>query len=145
MPFQLTQTEIERVLHLPKWAQDVIVRMERMIKTQDKTIADLSIDDDMVSNVYIAKHGKDTPLPKNSRIEFILPDSMMTRNGTEYPEENRFTVKIADDVCTGGKMLEVYSNESIMVESAGCNIINIRPLTTVYKNFVGFKDSLEKD
>ena len=140
MPFQMEQNEIDRIPNLPKWAQDMITRMGRIIDRQDTRIADLTMDTNANTNVSISKFGGDIALPQNTKIEFKLPDTVMTHNGREYKEHNTFTVSIMDDVCNGGKLLEVHGYSSMLIESRATNVIHIRPTNRVYGNFVRYSE-----
>lgn len=141
----MEQNEIDRLPNLPKWAQDMVTRMGRVINMNETRINELTMDENSDTNVSIAKYGGDTPLPKNSKIEFKLPDSLLKHDSKNYKERNTFQVSIVKDVYNGGKLLEIYAESSMIVESHASNIIYIRPRNTVQGNFVGFEKDVETD
>jgi len=145
MAFNMNQNEIDRLPNLPKWAQDMITRMGRMINIQETRIDELTMTDDTDTNVFISKFGADRPLPKNCKVEFKLPDSLLRHDSKNYKERNTFQVSIIKDVYNGGQLLEIYAEGTMIVESHASNIIYIRPRNTVQGNFVGFEKDGETD
>ena len=145
MPFKMEQNEIDRLPNLPKWAQDMVTRMGRMIDMQETRIDELTMTDDSDTNVSIVKYGADRPLPQNCKVEFKLRESRLRHNDKTYNERNNYTVSIIKDVYTGGELLEIYAEGAMIVEPHATNIIYIRPRNILQTSFVGFETKGSKD
>lgn len=146
MKFNPTPLEEQRILTLPKWAQDLISRTRRVIAERENTIKELSTNEHS-GRVAIYKTLRDNVnLPDNSEIIFNLKDSLMAaRDDKTYKEQNRFTAKIIKDVLTGGEMLEIYSSGQMLVETHASNVMYVRPRNVIEPRFKGFAENFDKE
>jgi len=146
MSFQITDEEKEKIKKLPKWANDLITRMGRVIDRQESKINTMDTENP-TSNVQIQKYGNDVNLPTDSHIKFTMPDSIMMSNRKleTYNIRNEFTVSIKTNVRSGVnvQMLEIYSPESIVIENHASNVIWIHPRDVIDTRFLGMKDSIK--
>ena len=144
MPFQITDEEKEKIEKLPKWAKDLVTRMGRVINLQESKINAIDAENP-VSNVRIYKHNSEINLPNNSQVKYILRDSVMSHNDETYRNRNQFTVSVKDNIQSGEniQMLEIYSNDSLIIEHHSSNIIWIHPRNIIDSRFIGMDDIIE--